>query len=163
MDFYIDVQEQLYTFEKTQKRAELENNGTFYSTGLKTNNKLLSPTCKPLGPLTPPPFKKIWRKQNYNGVYKNELQIQWPNVKPSSISQPKKAYKPLSQLYQLTVPTFISSSLFGLCSAPFNVCSNNPQFFSHQQSARSRNNFLSNVVCPIIMLIYSTKFHIKGR
>lgn len=74
MDLYI-VQEQLYTFENTEKRAELENNGTFYSTGLKTNNKPPSPPCKPLGPLTPPPLKKKWRKQNYNGFYKNELQI----------------------------------------------------------------------------------------
>lgn len=46
MDFYIDVQE-LYIFEGKNKKKK-ETNGAFYSTSLKTDNKLSSP-CKKNG------------------------------------------------------------------------------------------------------------------
>jgi len=55
MDFYIDVQE-LYIFEGKNKKKK-ETNGAFYSTSLKTDNKLPSPPCKKNG-----------ENQNYNGV-----------------------------------------------------------------------------------------------
>jgi len=58
-NFIFDVQE-LYILE-----AKKERNGTFYSTSLKSDKKLLSPPCKKNG-------------ENKTRIvfYKNELQIQ---------------------------------------------------------------------------------------